>query len=164
MQLFFLGKLTRPGVRNIRVNCKINDSLKNEFHFTNFCMYIGSSENDFTLFAKMRNVSDYNKKNLDNKIMDAYNNGLYPTYNTFTRAFKKDSFLLKRFVDFCVSFKPEAVFKGCNLYGFIRLDKCGTVCLKLVLMMRFMYNVRLLRRTYFLKNKFKKHQISVYFS
>ncbi len=116
-------------------------------------MYIGSSETDFTLFAKIRNVSEYNEKNPDNQV-DACN-GLYPTYNTFARAFRKESFLLKSFVVFCVSFKPEAVFKGCNLYGLIRLDKCETVCLKLVLMMRFVYNVRLLHRTYFLKNKFK---------
>ncbi len=42
--------------------------------------------------------------------MDACN-GLYRfVYNMFTRAFKKESFLFKSFVVFCVSFKSQAVF------------------------------------------------------
>jgi hypothetical protein len=98
-------------------------------------------------FAKIRNFSEYNEKNPGNQIMD--------TCNGQREHLKRKVFSKKVLSFFCVSFKPEAVFKGCNLYGFIRLDKCGTVCLKLVLMMRFMYTVRLLHSTYFLKNKLK---------
>jgi len=108
VQLFVLEKRTRPEGRNIRVNCKINDSLKTNSTLIIVACIIGSSETDFSLFAKMRNVSEYNVKNPDNQVVDACN-GLYPTYNT--RAFKKESFLVKSFVVFCVYFKPKGVFK-----------------------------------------------------